>query len=277
MSNKYPRMSLIPNIHQIVEDMAAQGLDIGEITRKLNDSYDLERAIVPSIVWSNFKSVIHRGWAKCPEKTRPTYKSNPSNRVKTFTQPMRDKIYEMASQGINERKIADAIAIDMGSNVTVKMLQYRCPDELRSGFEVAIAKGLIGKRQGVPLGLTRTKLTEEEQFQLKEMAAHGLPNEAIATILGIGKMTLQANYMELLQEGRTHGHKKVASTLFQMANDGEHPASTAFYLKAKCGWKETNSIEFPDKDGNPQEISKPAIILSDQQLDKIIKNLNETV
>jgi len=71
----------------------------------------------------------------------------------------------------------------------------------------------------------------------------------------------------------------VAKTLYDMAVDKQHPIQTQFYLKSKCGWKETTSIEFPDEEGKPQTIGGNGVTMniSAENIQAIIEVLNEKV
>lgn len=184
----------------------------------------------------------------------------------------RATVVQMVSEGKELFSVAQAIG------VTKRMLAYRCGKEIIEGQDLAMKNGVtlpkwtgtVGRREDVP---------EETKFQVTAMAELGLPVEHIAIIVGMSKMSLEAYCSDEIAAGRANGHKKVASKLYDMAIDGEHPAMTTFYLKAKAGWKETTSVEFPDVNGVPQKVAGDQynLTLSTEKLQILIAALNEQV
>lgn len=192
-------------------------------------------------------------------------------RTVEFTDEQKALVVQMASEGKSQFTISQALG------VTKRMVAYRCRKQLNEGYGIALINNVpIDQRTSFNL---RVQLTDEEEFQITEMAKIGLKVDDIARIMGMGRMTLLANYMELLDKGRAQGHNEVAETLYDMATDGEHPGMTTFYLKAQCGWKEATQIEFPDENGVPQPItgSGTVINITPEKLQAIITVLNEKV
>jgi hypothetical protein len=84
--------------------------------------------------------------------------------------------------------------------------------------------------------MPRPKLNpnEEQRRLVKSMAAVGIPHEHIARKIGIrSPKTLREHFREELDMGMIDANYNVASTLYQMATSGKHPAATIFYLKTR--------------------------------------------
>ena len=190
-----------------------------------------------------------------------------------ITPDMRQTVIDMASQG----KELFSIAKELG--ITKRMLVYRCRKEIDEGRELAVMNG-VPLPKSAHLASTREEVPEETRYQIEMMAAFGLPIDQICTVVGMARMTMLAYCQEDIDRGRARGHEAVAGQLYDMATDGEHPLQTQFYLKHKCGWKETpTGIEFPDADGNPQKISNDqnGMSITKEALLSIIEMLNEKV
>jgi len=189
-----------------------------------------------------------------------------------ITEEQKELVKKMASENAEDFSIAQALG------VTKRMLHYRCQKELAWGRGVAIQNGLVPPSKARHV-TTREEVSEETKFQIRAMAELGLNVEHIAFIVGMAPMTLQAYCMEEIEAGRANGHKKVASALFDMATDKEHPTMTAFYLKAKAGWKETTSVEFPDANGIPQKVTGDQynLNISAEKMQLLVAALNEKV
>jgi hypothetical protein len=81
--------------------------------------------------------------------------------------------------------------------------------------------------------------TEEQQRQVKSLAAIGTKQTVIAQRLGIrSEKTLRKYFRQELDSGELEANSKVAQTLFKMATSGENVAATIFWLKTRAGWRE---------------------------------------
>ena len=77
--------------------------------------------------------------------------------------------------------------------------------------------------------------------QVEAMAGYGVPEHAIARVVGIDAKTLRKHYREELDTGQIKATAKVAESLFRKAT-GEGPQSVTaaiFWLKTRGGWRET--------------------------------------
>lgn len=187
-----------------------------------------------------------------------------------FVPEVRQRVYELACEGKSKEDIAALIG------VTTSLLWVRCKKEIKKG-------SFIAKANNIKVNINETENdcllpTDAQRFQIQCMAAIGLKNDQIAIIMNISLSTLQTQFQEDIYMGRAKGIEKVAGVLYDMAVDRDHPNETKFFLKTQAGWREATQIEFPDKDGNPQDIStKPMIEMSAEKMQVIVNLLNEKV
>jgi hypothetical protein len=182
---------------------------------------------------------------------------------------IKKKVFDLACEGKALRDIAAIIGI------TATLLHQKCRKEIVKGAHVARLNGIDTEFKESE----RYELTESERMQLQTMAGIGLKNDQIAMLLNISLGLLQTRYQDDIYIGRALGTQKVATTLMDMATDGEHVSATQFYLKTQAGWREVTSVEFPDENGNPQHLSGTTvnINLTADKMQAMIQMLNEKV
>lgn len=84
-------------------------------------------------------------------------------------------------------------------------------------------------------------------------------DEEIARALSISPSTLYARkreseeFTEAIKRGRAKANVFVGGKLMEHIKKG-NVAATIFYLKSRCGWKETDRREITGKDGSPIEV-----------------------
>ena len=81
--------------------------------------------------------------------------------------------------------------------------------------------------------------------QVEAMAAYGIPESDIATVIGIDPKTLRRHYRKELDTGQIKANTKVAENLYRKATgDGRESVIAAiFWLKTRAHWKETSVTE----------------------------------
>jgi len=81
--------------------------------------------------------------------------------------------------------------------------------------------------------------------QVEAMAAYGIPEADIATVIAIDPKTLRRHYRRELDTGHIKANTKVAENLYRRATGESREAVTAaiFWLKTRARWKETNVNE----------------------------------
>jgi hypothetical protein len=87
----------------------------------------------------------------------------------------------------------------------------------------------------------------------------------IATVIGIPAERLRRHYSLELEGGRIKANSRVAENLYRRATGEGRDAVIAaiFWLKARAGWRDTNSIEFGGRSGQPIKVE---IVSSDANL-----------
>jgi hypothetical protein len=88
--------------------------------------------------------------------------------------------------------------------------------------------------------------------QVEAMAGYGIPEEDIASVLGIELATLKREYPSELANGHVKANAKVAESLYRKAvGEGRESVTAAiFWLKTRAGWRETSNHEVT----SPREI-----------------------
>lgn len=103
--------------------------------------------------------------------------------------------------------------------------------------------------------------TPEQRKQVDAMAAYGVPEHAIASVLGMDPKTLRKHFRKELDTAHVKANSAVAQSLYKKAtSDGPQSVTAAiFWLKTRAGWKEIVVNEHTGKDG--KELSPPAVTL----------------
>lgn len=94
------------------------------------------------------------------------------------------------------------------------------------------------------------KPTEKDKLLIKLLRAGGKEVEAIAKIMGVCDDTLKKYCSEELDTGKDEIDSKIMGALVKAAVGGNTTAQI-FYLKTRCGWRETTIQEITGKDGGP--------------------------
>ena len=81
--------------------------------------------------------------------------------------------------------------------------------------------------------------------QVEAMAAYGIPEADIATVIEIDPKTLRRHYRKELDTGHIKANTKVAENLYRKATGEGREAVVAaiFWLKTRARWKETTVNE----------------------------------
>lgn len=103
------------------------------------------------------------------------------------------------------------------------------------------------------MGRPRHQPDQSLRRQVEALAGYGVPEAAIAGLLGIDPKTLRKHYRHEL--GHTKANARVAENLFRKATgDGRESVIAAiFWLKTRARWKETTLTEHSGIDGKPIE------------------------
>ena len=96
--------------------------------------------------------------------------------------------------------------------------------------------------------------TEKERLLVKTSAGLGLPQEQIASLIGVTAKTLAKHYRDELVIGKAEACSKVAESLFNKAVNGDTTAMI-WWTKAQMRWSETVKQELAGADGGPLTIN----------------------
>ena len=91
----------------------------------------------------------------------------------------------------------------------------------------------------------RIQIDLEKVEQLAQVCDN---EEEIALALGI-------SYRTSIKKGKAKANAFVGGKLMALIREG-NPAATIFYMKSRCGWKETDRKEITGKDGEPVKVDK---------------------
>jgi hypothetical protein len=107
-----------------------------------------------------------------------------------------------------------------------------------------------------------------ERRQVEALAGYGVPETAIAAMIGIDAKTLRRHYRHELDHGHARANARVAENLFRKATGEGREAVTAaiFWLKTRARWKETSVNEITGPDGGPvSEIRRVIVSFGDAE------------
>ena len=75
-----------------------------------------------------------------------------------------------------------------------------------------------------------------------KLAASGLSEDAIATVLGVDPKTLRKEFRAELDSGAIKANEQVEQSLLRLATEGNVTAAI-FWLKARAGWREKQDVD----------------------------------
>lgn len=117
------------------------------------------------------------------------------------------------------------------------------------------------------------KPDDKSRLTVKTAAGYGLPQEMIATLVGISENTLRLHYRDELKVGKAAATFQVAQTLFTRATVGKDLGAAIFWLKAQAGWREKHVLDDPGPTQTlahmiaASGLSVPGVTLLTQQAD----------
>ena len=183
----------------------------------------------------------------------------------------RELVTKMAAEGHSLQEIADKLGR------TKRLICAKYGPNLKEGRQLSLIAGLKPKLDP-RTGEVKVEISDQQREMIRMLSGQGLRDDQVALLVRIPMTTMLIHCREDLNIGKAEAHDKVTKTLFDMAVDKDHVNATMFYLKTQCGWRETSNIEFPDKHGNPQNITGGVNInISADKMQTLIALLNDTV
>ncbi len=92
----------------------------------------------------------------------------------------------------------------------------------------------------MPGGRKKYKSTENDIRVVEGMAGVGMTHDAIARAIGVSEKTLRKHFRRELDTSADKANTKVGVTMYQLAVSGKCPSATQFWLKTRCGWRESD-------------------------------------
>ncbi len=111
------------------------------------------------------------------------------------------------------------------------------------------------------------ELSDKDLAEVELLAGLGMRYEDIALTKGMSLDTLKKYADEALERGKAKAKAQVMQSAFKMALSGKHPATTTFWLRTQCGWRE-KGVE-PPVTVNIQSNHKPVETVTQQLTDAL--------
>jgi hypothetical protein len=89
---------------------------------------------------------------------------------------------------------------------------------------------------------SRYILTPEDRLRVRQLAAIGLSDDDIACQLRLPLPKLQKLFRLELAEGAATGRERALQQLHDVALGGENTNALTFWIKSRCGWRDTGTI-----------------------------------
>ena len=91
-------------------------------------------------------------------------------------------------------------------------------------------------------GRPKHKPTDEHRHQVKVMAAFGIQQSEIATLIECDAKTLRKHYRRELDTAATEANLRVATSLFNLATKEKNVAACIWWTKSRMGWREATDL-----------------------------------
>ncbi len=116
------------------------------------------------------------------------------------------------------------------------------------------------------------KPTDDQRKTITYLAIAGITQDEMAGCIGIDKKTLARHFRSELDTGKNQVTGRAIGKLVGLIDEGNLGA-ICFYLKTKCGWKETTVNEHSGPNGGPIQLQamRDAVLRAVEDLDPSIK------
>jgi hypothetical protein len=109
----------------------------------------------------------------------------------------------------------------------------------------------------MPGGRPQYEPSDADRQTVRLMIAAGYDHLQVARCIaqhGIAPKTLRKHFRRELDVGLIEANSAVAKRAYEMAEAGDPPAATFFWLKCRCGWRETQQVEHSGPGGGKLEV-----------------------
>lgn len=83
--------------------------------------------------------------------------------------------------------------------------------------------------------------TPDDQLRVRELAAIGMSDDDIASQLRLRLPKFQKIFKLELENGAAEGREQALRKLHAIAISGKNLAALTFWVKARCGWRDTST------------------------------------
>jgi len=109
-------------------------------------------------------------------------------------------------------------------------------------------------------------VTAAQRDKVRHLAGLGVPQDAIARIIGCAPKTLRKRFRDDLDRGTAEANAIVSGSLFAAAKDGS-VAAQIFWLKTRAGWRESAAQNDPAQNRDAEAGSSIVLLLPDNSRD----------
>ncbi len=85
--------------------------------------------------------------------------------------------------------------------------------------------------------------TPDDQHRVRELAAIGMSDDDIASQLRLAVSKLRKIFKLELENGAAEGREQALRNLHSIAMSGKNLAALTFWIKARCGWRDTGATQ----------------------------------
>ncbi len=85
--------------------------------------------------------------------------------------------------------------------------------------------------------------TADDRLRVRELAAIGMSDDDIASQLPLALPKFQKIFKLELQSGAAEGREQALRKLHSIALSGKNLAALTFWVKARCGWRDTGTTQ----------------------------------
>jgi hypothetical protein len=93
----------------------------------------------------------------------------------------------------------------------------------------------------------------EDRERVSQLARIGASEETIAAELQIPRKRLKKQFRRELKQGEARGKHQILENFYEAAASGSNNAATTFWVKSRCGWRDTGAP------AEPPQIIKPIL------------------
>jgi hypothetical protein len=110
-------------------------------------------------------------------------------------------------------------------------------------------------------------VTAAMRDKVRHLAGIGVPQDAIARMIGCAPKTLRKRFRDDLDCGTAEANAMVSGSLFAAATKDGNVAAQIFWLKTRGGWRESAARDHPAADRDAEAAASVVLLLPDNNRD----------